>query len=426
MHPCAHSLPRVAYFPDSFHEVNGVAHTSRHFEHYARRHGLPFLCVRAGERTTSLLREGSVWTLELPRGVLSFALETDLRFDPGYLRHLPVIAEVLDDFAPTLIHITGPSELGMLGAAVAAHHELPLAASWHTNVHEYLARRSEWLLRLLPGDQPHAAGRVLEEWTLAATARFYAQAQVLYAPSQALCEQLRALTSRPCHRMPRGVDTALFTPSRRLRPLDARPFTLGFVGRLSVEKNVALLASIHDQLHAMGVRNARFVVVGQGAEEAQLRARMPRSEFAGLLRGEALAHAYADMDLFVFPSHTDTFGNVVLEALASGVPAIVTPDGGPAAILRDAVGTGAGAVGRVVPDEDFAATIQSLLDHPAEIAAMRANARRYALTATWDAVFDGVYRGYADALRGTGSGNSWARHSGNWPPRHDAGHALSA
>ena len=398
MPPCAHSLPRVAYFPDSFHEVNGVAHTSRHFEQYARRHGLPFLCVRAGERAPSLVREGSVWTLELPRGVLSFALETDLRFDPGYLRHIPVVADVLDDFAPTLIHITGPSELGMLGAAAAAHSDLPLAASWHTNVHEYLARRSEWLLRLLPGDQPHTAGRAIEEWTLAATARFYSQAQVLFAPSQSLCEQLRSLTGRPCHRMPRGVDTALFAPSRRQHPRDAQPFTLGFVGRLSIEKNVALLAAIHDQLLAAGLRNTRFVIVGQGAEEPQLRARMPQSEFAGVLRGEALARAYADMDLFVFPSHTDTFGNVVLEALASGVPAIVTPDGGPAAILRDALATG--SVGRIAPDEDFAAAIQSLIGHPAELALLRANARRYALTATWDAVFDGVYRGYSDALVG--------------------------
>ncbi len=398
MPPCVSSLPRVAYFPDSFHEVNGVAHTSRHFEQYARRHGLPFLCIRAGERSPALTREGPLWTLELPRGMLSFALEKDLRFDPAYLRHIPVIADVLDEFAPTLVHITGPSELGMLGAAVAAHHGLPLAASWHTNVHEYLARRSDWLLRLLP----QAAGRLLEEWTLAATAHFYSQAQVLFAPSHALCEQLRSLTGRVCHRMPRGVDTDLFRPTRRLRPRQAQPFTLGFVGRLSVEKNVALLAAIHDQLlapgQAQGQRNVRFVIVGHGAEEPHLRARMPGSQFPGVLRGEALACAYADMDLFVFPSHTDTFGNVVLEALASGVPAIVTPDGGPAAILRDAIRSGAGPVGRICPDDGFADAIESLLRQPAERETLGANARRYALTATWDAVFEGVYRGYADAL----------------------------
>jgi hypothetical protein len=142
--------PRVAYFPDSFHEVNGVAHTSRHFEAFARRRNLPFLCVRAGDRAQAITEDGNVWTLELPRGFLSFALEKDLRFDPAFLRHIPLIGEVLERFQPDLIHITGPSEVGMLGAGLAHHLGLPLAASWHTNVHEYAARRSEWFLRLLP------------------------------------------------------------------------------------------------------------------------------------------------------------------------------------------------------------------------------------------------------------------------------------
>jgi len=109
-------LPRVAYFPDSFHEVNGVAHTSRNFESFARRRNLPFLCVRAGDRAQAITEEGSVWTLELPRGFLSFALEKDLRYDPAFLRHIPLIGEVLERFKPDLIHITGPSEVGMLGA----------------------------------------------------------------------------------------------------------------------------------------------------------------------------------------------------------------------------------------------------------------------------------------------------------------------
>lgn len=77
-------VPRVAYFPDSFHEVNGVAHTSRHFEAFARRSNLPFLCVRAGDRTQAILEEDNVWTLELPRGFLSIALEKDLFFDPAF------------------------------------------------------------------------------------------------------------------------------------------------------------------------------------------------------------------------------------------------------------------------------------------------------------------------------------------------------
>ena len=139
-------MPRVAYFPDSFHEVNGVAHTSRHFEAFARRRNLPFLCVRAGDRAQAVVEDGPVWTLELPRGFLSFALEKDLRFDPAFLRHIPLIGEVLERFQPDLIHITGPSDIGILGAWLAHHLQLPLAASWHTNVHEYAARRA----RLVP------------------------------------------------------------------------------------------------------------------------------------------------------------------------------------------------------------------------------------------------------------------------------------
>src|ERR1700733_14776639 len=120
------TFPRVAYFPDSFHEVNGVAHTSRQFEAFARRRNLPFLCVRAGDRPRAVTEDGSVWTLALPRGFLSFALEKDLRFDPAFLRHIPLIGEVLERFKPDLIHITGPSEIGMLGAGLA-HHLSPRA-----------------------------------------------------------------------------------------------------------------------------------------------------------------------------------------------------------------------------------------------------------------------------------------------------------
>jgi hypothetical protein len=97
--PLCSAPPRVAYFPDSFHEVNGVAHTSRHFEAFARRRNLPFLCVRAGDRSQALSEDGNVWTLELPRGFLSFALEKDLRFDPAFLRHIPLIGEVLERFS---------------------------------------------------------------------------------------------------------------------------------------------------------------------------------------------------------------------------------------------------------------------------------------------------------------------------------------
>ncbi len=385
-------MPRVAYFPDSFHEVNGVAHTSRHFEAFAQRRNLPFLCVRAGDRAQAILEDGSVWTLELPRGFLSFALEKDLRFDPAFLRHIPLIGEVLERFRPDLIHITGPSEVGMLGAGLAHHFGLPLAASWHTNVHEYAARRSGWFLRLLPERHSAATGQKIEDITMAAAARFYSVARVLFAPNPELCALLERTTGRRCHLMPRGVDAELFHPSKRNRRPEDGEAVLGFVGRLSVEKNVALLVQVQQELERMGLTNFHFLFVGHGAEENWLRERLPRAEFTGILHGEALAEAYANMDLFVFPSHTDTFGNVVLEALASGVPAIVTPSGGPATIVRDE------ETGRIVPDEEFAATVAGVLADPERHAQMRQAARAYALTASWDSVFEGIYMAYETML----------------------------
>jgi glycosyltransferase involved in cell wall biosynthesis len=386
-------MPRVAYFPDSFHEVNGVAHTSRHFEAFARRRNLPFLCVRAGDRAQAVREDEDVWTLELPRGFLSFALEKDLRFDPAFLRHIPLMGEVLERFRPDLIHITGPSEVGLLGAMLAHDMGLALAASWHTNVHEYLARRSDWLVKLLPR-QALVTEQTIEDMTLAAAAKFYSMAEVLYAPNPELCDVLNRATRRPCHLMPRGVDAELFNPGKRRRAAGDRDHVLGFVGRLSVEKNVALLAQVQEELEAMGHRSFRFLVVGHGGggEEAWLRERLPRAEFAGVLRGEELAAAYAQMDLFVFPSHTDTFGNVVLEALASGVPAIVTPDGGPKTIVRD------GVTGLIAEDADFAQAVASVLGDPERHAEMRMAARAHALTMSWDAVFEGVYAGYEAML----------------------------
>jgi phosphatidylinositol alpha 1,6-mannosyltransferase len=386
------SVPRVAYFPDSFHEVNGVAHTSRHFEAFARRRNLPFLCVRAGDRAETIVQDGNVWTLELPRGFLSFALEKDLRFDPAYPRHVPLIEEVLERFKPDLVHITGPSEVGILGAGLAHSLRLPLAASWHTNVHEYAARRSEWFLRMLPPRQSAATGQKIEDVSMAVAAKFYSIAKVLFAPNPELCRKLEQMTGRACHLMPRGVDAQLFHPGKRTRTAEDRDHVLGFVGRLSVEKNIAGLVQVQNELEAIGHRSFRFMIVGHGGDEAWLRERLHRAEFTGVLRGEALSTAYANMDLFVFPSHTDTFGNVVLEALASGVPAVVTPDGGPRTIVRE------GVTGRIVPDAEFSTAVAGILGDPGRHAAMRTAARTYALSASWDSVFEGVYAAYETVL----------------------------
>jgi len=379
--------PRIAFFPDSFHEVNGVAHTSRNFVAYARRRGLPMLCVRAGKRSRRCKPEGTVQGLELGRSPLAVQLERDLYFDPLFFRYSGLISSTVRAFQPEVIHITGPSELGIFGAYFAWILKVPLVASWHTNVHEYAGRRMGWLTQHINQSLGHRIEALVEAATLSAVGRFYHVPSVLYAPNPELCAMLEAKVGKPFHLMQRGVETGVFSPVQRTRTADDRQLVLGYVGRLSIEKNVALLPRVDAELRARGVV-ARWLIVGHGAEDDMLRRSIPGVQLAGVLRGEALAEAYANMDLLVFPSHTDTFGNVVLEALSSGVPAIVTPEGGPAHIVRD------GETGRIVPDALFAQAILDTLAAPESFAAMRVAARRYAMQCSWDAVFDRVVAAY--------------------------------
>lgn len=261
-----------------------------------------------------------------------------------------------------------------------------------------------WLSRHL-GPAGAQLEHTVEALALRVASRLYARAQALYAPNPTLCALLERTTQRPCHLMQRGVDTTLFTPTRRTRCWDDGEVLLGYVGRLSVEKNVALLPKVDAQLRTFGL-TPRWLIIGHGAEEAHLRRALPNAVLPGVLRDEALASAYANMDLLIFPSHTDTFGNVVLEALASGVPAIVTPDGGPAHILQSATQSLTSCCdhcaaqitpGRIASDEDFAAAIAAVLRNPTEHSAMRETASTHAQRCSWDAVFDRVLAAYPAA-----------------------------
>ena len=390
-------VPRVAYFPDSFHEVNGVAHTSRNFVAYAERQGLPFLCVRAGGRAEAFEQRDELRTLELGRSRTSVRMEKDLEFDTLFWRHGGAIRRQLERFRADVIHITGPSELGIFGAYFAWEMGIPLAASWHTNVHEYAARRMGWLTGRMSEHAGATTERGVEAGALWAASRFYRLAKVLFAPNEELCGMLERATGRPCYLMQRGVDTEWFSPLHRTRKTDEKTVVLGYVGRLSIEKNVKLLARVQRELAVAGVDGVRFLIVGHGSDETELRRELADAEFAGVLRGAALAEAYANMDVLVFPSHTDTFGNVVLEALASGVPAVVTPDGGPKFIVRD------GETGFVTNDDHFAAAVAELVRDRQRLEEMRLKARQYALGCSWDAVFDRVYAGYETALRVRGA-----------------------
>lgn len=388
--------PRVAFFTDSYLEVNGVAHTSRMLAGYAQRRELPFLCVHAAEAQTRehlprVLGAGSLTCLALPRTKLGFALDADLRFDLLLWRHAARVLAVVRDFNPDVIHITGPSDVGLLGALVAWRLQLPLVISWHTNVHEYAGQRLGNWLRWVPVAVRQTLTAQAERFSLRALLQFYRLGHVSLAPHAALAEMLERQCGKPCFLMRRGVNAELFSPVKRQRRDSV--FTLGYVGRLTPEKDVRSLVAIARQLQAAGHTALRFVIVGAGSEADWLKAHLPQAEFTGVLKGEALARAYANLDLFLFPSRTDTFGNVVLEAQASGVPAIVSTQGGPQFIIRH------GETGIVAATEgEFADAALQLITDRDRLQRMREAARALACQASWEDIFAQVYAAYAAGL----------------------------
>lgn len=324
---------RVALFADCFNEVNGVANTCRQFAEFARVNEFPFLLVSADEQN-GLTQHGSVIRLGLKRGGVSFGLDKDLRFDMLFLRHYRKIREVVRKFSPDVIHITGPGDIGIAGAITGHDLGIPVAGSWHTNVHEYASRRSNSLLPAWLNEKTrYGLLKKVEEVSFSLTAFYFRVARFHFAPNRELVGRLSATTGRPCYLMERGVDHKAFHPRYRDRGEDGK-IVIGYVGRLNTEKQVRRFAQVADALHLAGFRNTKIVFVGHGSEKDWLAGNVRSAEFTGVLRGPDLATAYANMDIFAFPSDTDTFGNAVLEALASGVPAVVTSKGGPKFIVE--------------------------------------------------------------------------------------------
>jgi glycosyltransferase involved in cell wall biosynthesis len=389
--------PRVAVFTDSYYEANGVARTAQALEAYAAQRRLPLLLVHGG-RATQVVETGSVTRLELRRATWSsFSLEHDLRYDLALWRHIRRASAVLRHFHPDVIHMTGPSDIGQIGVVLAQRLKLPLVGAWHTNVHEYAGRRlMPHLTRFgVPGRVGLAAA--VERATLALTLRFYSRSDVILAPNAEWMAVARERLGRPAFHMTRGVDTDTFTPARRSRSDQA--LRIGYVGRLSAEKSVRELARLERALVEAGAPRFQIVVVGDGAEREWLRAHLSHGALTGTLRGPALADAYADFDLFAFPSVTETVGQVMQEALASGVPVVAMNAGGPKYML-------AGAAGAVLADshDDWIRQAVALALDGDRRRPLRAAARQTALARSWSAVFDTVYQAYAAAIARRRSG----------------------
>jgi len=393
--------PRVAFFSDSYHGVDGVATTCRNIVAAARRRGLPFLAVHAAERN-SHTQDGPLEILELDRGPVSLRLDIHLRFDLLFTRHYDHVLRTVREFRPDIVHITGPGDVGITGARVAHALGLPLVASWHTNLHEFAAKRLWKFASLLPEAPRRQLTSLAQKYVLRACLRFYRIARVTLAPNREHMLMLGTKTGKPVFPMNRGVDAHLFSPVKR--GVCDRVFRLGYVGRLRPEKNVRFLAQIEDSLQRDGLGNYRFLVVGDGSERAWLQQNLRQADFTGELYGESLARAYADMDLFLFPSETDTFGNVVMEAMASGTPAVVTSKGGPKYQVQD------GVTGFVAADEqDFIAKVKRTMISPQLHRSLRMASRAAATRRSWENVLEELRDAYEVCL---------------WPPANHSADAV--
>ena len=390
--------PRVAFFSDSFHGVDGVATTCRNIVEAARTRELPMLAIHAGEQTCSW-RDGSAEFLELDRGPLSLDIDLHLRFDLLFARHYARVLEAVREFRADVVHVTGPGDVGITGARVAHALQLPLVAAWHTNLHEFAGRRLYALASPFPEAPRRALTSVAEEFVLWACMRFYRIARVILAPNEEHIRLLRAGTGRPVFPMRRGVNNKLFSSGKR--DTHDSVFRLGYVGRLCPEKKVRFLAELEQALRRDGLDNYRFLIVGAGGERAWLERNLVQADFTGELHGEFLARAYANMDLFVFPSETDTYGNVVAEAQASGVPVVVTSKGGPKYQVQD------GKTGFVGADaEDFIAKTKRVMTNPKLHRSLREATHLVADGKSWDKVLDDLADAYQVSLRPGALGRS--------------------
>jgi glycosyltransferase involved in cell wall biosynthesis len=403
-------LPRIALFSDSNDEPSGVSGAARAIEACAKRRNIPLLSVNAGSETR-LVHDGSIVRLDLKRSrTCSIGIEQDMRFDVSMCRHISRVRHLLRWFAPDVLHLTGPSDVGQLGAYLGRRQSIPMVASWHPYLHQYVSRQLQF--SLTGASRGARVKSWVEEQSLRALLRFYKTARVVLVPDLELASLVEHCTGTQAFLMSRGVDTTLFTPKRRVGSNAIA--NIGYVGRLSADKHVRLLQDLEATLDGEGL-DVRFTIVGDGSERAWLQRNMLRAEFPGILRGPALADAYAQMDVFACPSETDMFGDVALEAMASGVPVVAMAIGR----QRFAHDPGHPAI-LAANRSSFIQGVRTLVKNRRRCLDMGAAARAWAVDLpSWDRIFIDICNAYDAALSpAEGDGRS---ASVNF---HEAAHAL--
>lgn len=292
----------------------------------------------------------------------------------------------LEAFRPDLVHIVNPVFMGLTGLRHAHKLNLPVVASYHTDIPGYAERYGVPFMR-----EPLWS---YFRW-------LHNQADLNLCPSQFTKDELVTHQFERVGIWGRGVDTNRFNPAHRTnewrhRLSDGHPQAplLLFAGRLAPEKRVDWLKPLLD-----AIPSARLAIVGDGPARVDLEELLhdTRTVFTGYLQGQDLSRAYATADLFVFPSDSETFGNVVTEAMASGLPVVAARAGGPVDHVRD------GETGLFFkPDsvEDMIAQVQRLIADADLRRQLGANARAYAETQTWTAILDGLLGDYESVIAG--------------------------
>jgi phosphatidylinositol alpha 1,6-mannosyltransferase len=374
------SAQRLALFTDTFTpQVNGVARTLHRLVAECARRDIETLVVTPDDDAPAPTDCGEV--LRWPSR--PFWAYPQLRLSrPSGTR----ARDVLRRFRPTLVHAATPFGIGLSGRRAARALDVPLVTSYHTHFTAYLAHYGLSALNAL-------------SWPFLRW--FHNGGRRTFVPTHAVAGELRAHQFRGLRVWGRGVDTTRFSPAHRSDAWRAtvgasdRTLVVTYVGRLAPEKGLGVALTAVAPLLAAHPERLRVVLVGDGPAEASLRASAPDGViFLGRREGRALAECYASSDVFLFPSTTETFGNVVLEALASGL-AVVAHDRGPTFEFANARTACPVDVRRA---DAIAAALVGLLADPARRQALGKAGRQEALARSWDRVWDTLFADYAEAL----------------------------
>ncbi|MBN2364599.1 MAG: glycosyltransferase family 1 protein [Calditrichaeota bacterium] len=309
-------MMRIAYFAESLPpQTDGVSHTLSKLAEYLENAHTDYIFFSPFKPDETL-----AWSSRV-RKVLSipFPLYRYYRFSLPMFENL---YSELDNFRPDLIHVTNPTALGIVGLDYARSKMIPAVSSYHTHFVHYFSYY---------GFKPiENLGWTYLKW-------FHNRCEMTYAPSRSTVTELVSNGIKNVTLWQRGIDLDNFSPTfrdpdlRRSVGADNIPVLL-FVGRLVKEKD------LDDLINALTIlkkslQKFKMVFVGEGPMQAELQQKLPDAHFTGFLKGEMLSRWYASSDVFVFPSTTETFGNVVLEAFASGLPVIGVNRGGVAELI---------------------------------------------------------------------------------------------